>query len=441
MSPKHDKQSLSRRTFLKQSLVAAAAIAGAPMLVPSSALGRDGAVAPSNRITIGLVGMGILGRTAHLAYLLDQKQLQVLAVCDCDREKLDASRKMIEDAYADRYDKASWKGCQATGEFRDVTGRADLDAIFVVTPDNWHSIVALAAIRAGKDVYCEKPMAHTIAEARAVADAARRFGTVFQTGSQQRSDKSFRQACELVRNGRIGRVHTVHVNVGGPARECELPGQPVPAALDWDRWLGPAPWRPFNAILAPPVTDPNFPDWRSFSDYAAGGQADFGAHHYDIAQWGLGMDDSGPVEIFPPDGKEYQTLTYKYASGVVMTRGGAPDDTAVEFIGDKGWVRVNRGDFLKTEPASLVHETFGRDEIHLIKSDSHHDNFFEAMRTRRPTICTAEIGCRSATVCYLGVIAEQLGRPLHWDPAAERFENDEEANKLRSRPMRAPWMI
>jgi predicted dehydrogenase len=322
-----------------------------------------------------------------------------------------------------------------------VLARPDIDAVFITTPDHWHSIIAIEAARAGKDIYCEKPLALTISEARAVAQAVERYGRVFQTGSQQRSDRTFRFACELVRNGRIGRVHTVHVNVGGPPVDCDLPEEPAPPCLDWDRWLGPAPWRPYNAILAPPITDDGWALWRNYRDYAGGGMTDMGAHHFDIAQWGLGMDGAGPVQIIPPDGKGVNLLTYRYANGVLMTHTGALEKAGVEFIGDKGRVLVNRYDYLVTEPKELARQGFGPGDVRLCRSDDHHLNWAECIRTRGRPICDAEIGCRSVTVCHLGNIAYQLKRPLRWDPGKEIFVGDEEANRLLRRPMRAPWCI
>ena len=436
------RKSLSRRDFLKKAALATAAAVGAPTIIPSSALGRDGAVAPSERITIGMIGTGMLGRLSHLPHLVSRGDVQVLAVCDVHQHKLAEAKKMVEEGYASQQGKDSYKGCMATTDFREVLARPDIDAVFVVTPDHWHAPIAIAAAKAGKDIYCEKPMAGSVTEALAMVEAVKRYGRILQVGSQQRSDKTFRLACELVRNGRIGKVHTVHVNVGGPPRDCDLTPEPTPDYIDWEMWLGPAPWRPFSSVLAPPITDKNWPDWRGYKDYGGGGMCDFGAHHYDIAQWGLGMDHTGPVEVIPPDGKEFKTLTYRYANGVVMTHGGAIDpDCAVEFIGDKGIVRVQRGDYLKTEPAGLERIPIGPGDIHLYKSDSHHLNWIEAVKTRRPPICTVEIGCNTATVCHIGNIAYRIQRPLKWDPDNHRFTNDEEANRLLLRPMRAPWII
>jgi len=274
-----------------------------------------------------------------------------------------------------------------------------------------------------------------------LVDTTRRYGRVFQTGSQQRSDDEFRIACELVRSGRIGRVHTVHVNVSGPSVECYLPEQPVPAGLDWDFWLGPAPWRPYNADIAPGLDFDGWPNWRAYRDYSGGGMTDWGAHHFDIAQWGLGMDESGPVDIYPPDGKEIERLTYIYNNGVVMYHGGAtPDRAGVEFIGAEGRVMVNRG-YLETDPISLKDVPLGPSDTHLYESPGHHDDWLNCIRTRARPICDVAIGHRSVSVCHLGNLAYLLKRPLRWDPENETFPGDDEANRLLFRPMRSPWHV
>lgn len=436
-----DKATLSRRDFLKKAALATVAVAGAPMIIPSSALGRDGAIAPSERINVGVIGLGILGRKSHLEYILTVPEIQVLGLCDVDTVKLAASQKMADEAYANRADKAQWSGCKSYTDFRELLARPEIDAVFVVTPDHWHALITIAAAKAGKDIYCEKPLGGSIGEAKAMVEAVNRYGRILQTGSQQRSNNAFRLACELVRNGRIGKVHTVHVNVGDPPRDCELPPEPVPDYLDWDRWVGPAPWRPYSSVLSPPISDQNFPDWRSYRDFGGGGMCDFGAHHYDIAQWGLGMDNSGPVEVTPPNGKDITMLTYRYANGVIMTHGGAPAAAAVQFIGDKGMVEVNRGDYIKTSPDRLVYEPFGSGDVRLYKSDSHHMDWIQAIKTRKQPICSVETGCRTATVCHIGNICYRLNRPLKWDPETQFFVNDDEANRLITRPMRAPWSL
>ena len=273
-----------------------------------------------------------------------------------------------------------------------------------------------------------------------MVNAARRYGRVIQTGSMQRSDARFRHACELVRNGYIGDVKTVTVNItvtGFPMTsvECDLGGEAVPDYLDWEMWLGPAPFRPYNSRLAPPAEVEAWPHWRDYRDYSGGMMTDWGAHHFDIAQWGLGMDESGPIEVIPPDGRDYPMLTYKYANGTLLMRDDTRRDKAVVFSGTKGVVDVSRN-HIRTKPGSLARQQIGANEIHLYKSENHYANWLNCIRTRSKPVCDVEIGCRSATVCHIGNIAHRLGRAVKWDPAKEQFVNDPEADRFLLRGMR-----
>jgi predicted dehydrogenase len=429
------KKAVTRRTFLR---AATAAVLG-PAIIPASARGANGFTAPSNRIVVGLIGVGKQMRGHHRT-MLRRNDVQVLALCDVESVRLGREENTNNEAYGERYGKDSYKACMTFNDFRDVCRRDDIDAVMVATPNHWHSIPCIEAMRHGKDVYCEKPLARTIHEGKVMRDTARKYARVFQTGSQQRSESGFRIACELVRNGHIGRVHTVHVNVGGPPKDCYLPAEPTPPGLDWDFWLGPAPYRPYHSDIAPDVDWDGWPNWRNYRDYAGGMMTDWGAHHFDIAQWGLGMDDSGPVEILPPDGT-LERLTYIYANGVVMKHGGGePSRAGVVFRGDKGKVMVNRG-YLETDPQSLKNAPLRPGDTALYESPGHHEDWLNCIRTRRRPICDVEIGHRSATVCHIGNIAYWLKRPLKWDPVKEEFINDAEANRLLMRPMRSPWIL
>jgi len=429
----------TRRSFLKHAMTATAAI-GLPNLAPGTALGLSGATAPSERITVGFIGMGKMAK-GHLNSFLNDRTCQVLAICDVERGRTEGHARLTEEHYGKRDGKGSYKGCSAYGDYRELCARADIDGVIISTPNQWHALNAVEAARQGKDIYLEKPMARTIGEGQAVVKAVRRYGRILQVGSQQRSDTAFRFACELVRNGRIGKVHSVHVNVGGPPVEDYLPAEETPEGLDWDMWLGPCPWRPYSSVLAPPESFGGWPEWRYYRPYAGGMMTDFGAHHFDIAQWGLGMDGSGPVEIYPPDDADYTTLTYKYANGVVMYHGGGKPGCAVEWIGESGKVRVNRGQYLETEPDTLRMESFGPSDIRLYNSPNHRENWLEGIRTRREPICTAEIGQSTGVVCHIGNIAYWLKRPLKWNPDTEQFVDDAEANRLLMRPMREPWQL
>lgn len=423
---------INRRDFLKGA-AGVAAMAGLPSIVPSSVFGAG---APSERITIGFIACGKQSQHLMRAFL-NQPATHVVAACDVDKLKLERSSKGIVDKhYVDEKD-GSYKGCSTYHDFRDLLARPDIDAVVISTPDHWHTAISIAACRVGKDIYCEKPLTQTIAEARALVNAVRKYNRVFQTGSMQRSSREFRFACELVQNGYIGDVKHVTVGVGGPPEDKPLPPEPVPDYLDWDMWVGPAMWRPYNNDLAPHISFDGFPNWRYHSYYGGGGMTDWGAHHFDIAQWGLGMDRSGPVEIIPPDGKDYKVLTYKYANGIPMTRDNA---NGVLFEGTTGKVEVNRG-YLKTWPDNLKDQVIGPDQVHLYDSKDHYADWLDAIRKRTEPICDIEIGASSVTVCHLGNIAYKLQRPLKWDPKREVFLGDDEANRLVSRPYRSPWCM
>lgn len=429
----------TRREFLRRTLTAAAGAAAAPFILPGRARGAEGQAAPSERITLGLIGMGKMC-AGHLGGLLGRPGVQVVGLCDVEALRLEACRQRVAKAYAAAAGPGTSDGCAVTRDFRELLARPDIDAVFIATPTHWHALMAVAAMAAGKDVYCEKPLSLTIHEGRAIAAAARRYGRIFQTGSQQRSDARFRLACELVRNGRIGRVERIHVNVGGPPTLCTLPAEPTPASLDWDLWLGPAPQRPYHHTLCPLDDYASWPQWRAYWDYCGGGMTDWGAHHFDIAQWALGMDGAGPVEILPPECSPERRLTYRYADGTLMFHGGASGEAGVEFIGSAGRIGVNRG-VLVTEPETLSRETFAPGETRLYESADHIGNWLEGIRSRRQPICPAEVGHRSMTVCHLGNLAYRLKRPLHWDPQTEHFRDDPAADRLLARPMRAPWVL
>jgi predicted dehydrogenase len=432
----YENRHTNRREFLK-SIAAAAAGAAFPYIVPPSALGKSGQSAPSGRITLGFIGSG--KQSQHLIRsFLNSPGTQVLAVCDVDRLKLERGAKIVADFYAEKSSQP-YNGpfCAVHRDFRDLLARDDIDAVVISTPDHWHAIMVIRSAEAGKDIYCEKPLSQTIHEARAMVNAVRRYGRVFQTGSMQRSDWHFRLGCELVRNGYIGELKHVTVGIGGPPQDKPLPPMPVPDYLDWDMWLGPAPWRPYNAELSPHISVDVFPHWRYHSDFGGGGMTDWGAHHFDIAQWGIGMDDTGPVQIIPPDGKDCKVLTYKYANGVTMTRDRA---NGVLFTGTKGDVETNRG-HLRTKPDNLKNIKLEPNEIHLYESSNHYVDWLNAIRRRTKPICDIEIGCRSVTVCHLGNIAYRLRRPLKWDPDREVFVADSQANRMLKRAMRSPWHL
>jgi hypothetical protein len=358
--------------------------------------------------------------------------VQVLAVCDVWRDRRERARSRVNDHYSEVQGKDNFKPCEAYADFRQVLDRADIDAVLIATPAHWHATMAVLAAQAGKDIYCEKPSAVTIREAQAMRAAVRRYGRVYQAGTQQRSEYGgkFRLACELVRSRRIGTLTEIYSwrDGGGvfwPPRFG--PGRPVPEDLDWDLYLGPAPWIPYDGITGPHRFDI--------------GELNWGQHHYDIIQWAAGADATGPVELF----MEEDRSAYRYASGVVVHGRAYPGETVggdggACFVGTSGRIAVDR-DALVSYPPDLVREPLRPEETHLYRSDSHSGNFLECVRTRQRTICNEDVAHRSASALLLGGIVKQLRRPLKWDPAAEQFPADEEANRMLSIAKRPPWNI
>jgi predicted dehydrogenase len=437
---------LSRRDFLRTSAAAGAGLA-LPTLVPASVFGAQ---APSERITVGCIGVGRMGN-GDLTDALGLPQVQVVAVCDLDSKRAALAKKRVESTYAKRYPGGEYKGCAVYGDFRDLIARSDIDAVQITTPDHWHALPALAAARAGKDIFMQKPCSLTIQEGRVVSDTVRRYNRIFQIGSQQRSEANFRQGCELVRNGRIGKLQRIIVGFGTDPGCGPKPTMPVPENLNYDMWLGPAPWAPYTEERVHPQNSLNDrPGWLRISDYGAGMITGWGSHHLDIAHWGMGTEYTGPVEIqgwaeFPKDGlwDVHGTfhIEYLYANGVQMI---CEDEkkakNGIRFEGDKGWIFVTRGK-IEAEPKSLLQETIGANEIKLYVSNHHKANFYECVKSRKETIAPVEVAHRSCSACLLGDIAMHLGRKLRWDPVKEQFLNDAQANGMLSRTMRAPWTL
>ena len=425
-----NSRSTTRRRFLQT--------AAAGLALPTVLSSRSrGAVSASEQITLGFIGVGTMGR-GHLGSFLGYPDVQVVAVCDVVKERREHAKQAVEQRYADERAKGGFKGCADYPDFRELLAREDIDAVLIATPDHWHAIPCVLAAKAKKDIYCEKPLTHSVVEGRKVVEAAADNKIVFQTGSQQRSEFGglFRRAVELVRNGHIGNVKTVRVGVGGPAVPCKLPDQDTPEGTEWDVWLGPAPERGFHEELCPKGVHRHFPAWRNYQEYAGGGLADMGAHHFDIAQWALDMDGGGPVKIEPPEGGG-DGLKFTYANGVVMHHGGKSGCT---FEGDKGTIYVDRG-ALQSDPADILKIELAEGAWRAYPSSDHRRNWIECIKSREPAICTAEIGHRSASVCHLGNIGYRLRRALEWDPKTEKFVRDDEADTLLWRAPREKWDV
>ena len=423
-----------RRRFIKQ----AGAAFAAPLVLPS--LARAGRPAPSERITMGLIGCGGMGR-GDLNGFLGMDDVQVVAVCDPDVVQRNAAKADVEKRYAAEMKDGSYSGCDTYHDFRELLARDDIDTVIQATPDHWHALVVCGAARAGKDIYGEKPLSLTIEQGRVMSDTVARYGRVFQTGSQQRSDGRFRKACELVRNGRIGKVHRVTCGLPTTPTCDNKPTIAVPDGFDYDLWLGPAPWAPY-------CEGRTHWDFRWILDYSGGQVTDWGAHHIDIAHWGLGLTRTGPIEVegkgeFPNDGLWNAATNFrfvaKYATGVEMVVTNKFEN-GVKWEGEDGWIFVSRSR-IDAGPKSILDEELTPGEIHLQRNSGHRREFIECVRSRRETIAPIEEAHRTITVAHLGNIAMQLGRKVRWNPETERFVDDPQAERMRDRAMRGPWRL
>jgi len=423
---------ISRRRFLKGAASLGIGVVTFPHLIPSSALGLAGSTTPSNRIAMGFIGVGDMG-TAVMQTFIACKDAQAVAVCD-------VNSKMRERAISI----TGLKPEAAYNDFRELLARNDIDAVVIATPDHWHVLQAIATAKAGKDIYCQKPLGNTVAEGRQLVNTVQRYGAVFQHGTQLRSVKNVRFACELVRNGRIGKLHTI--TVGSPQGRTIGPQvvEAVPEGFDYDLWLGPAPSAPYTPLRVAKY------GWYFISDYSkAGFVAGHGVHDIDIAQWGMGTELTGPVEVegegvFPTDGLYDTVVTYrlefKYANGVKLVMTSTDQNpNGVRFEGTDGWVFTRFG--IDAHPKSLLNEVISPNEIRLYVSKLHEQNFLDCVKTRARTIAPVEVAHRSTTTCLIGGIALKLRRKLRWDPDNERFIDDPEANRLLGYTMRAPWHL
>ena len=406
----------------RRQLLAGASALGAHALLPPLPARRRlrAAVPPSERLTLGVIGIGIRGRNMLRGYFLPDDAFEVIAVCDVDTTRREDGARRVDERYGSA-------GCAAYVDHRELLAHDDLDAVVIATPDHWHANQIVDACRAGMDVYCEKPLTLTLHEAHTVIGVVREHGRVFQTGSQQRTEfeQRFVRACEYVRNGRIGRVLNVNVGVGPAPRWCDLPEEEAEPGLDWDRWLGPAPERAYHSVLSPRGVHGHYPRWRDYREYAGGSLADMGAHHFDIAQWGLGADESGPVRVIPPENPEAEFgAALEYADGARLTHGG-PNGTT--FIGTGGMIHVDRGRLLSV-PGDILEQELGEGDERLPRRDGHAADWLAAIRERRPPVCDVEVGSRSVALCHLMNIAYWHRRELVWDPARWRFVGDDDAN-------------
>ncbi len=420
---------MNRRDFISKTALGAAAVT----IIPRHVLGGNGFLAPSDRLNLGFIGVG-----KQMYGLLNQfmkiPEAMVIAAADVDSSKLN---NFIGQANKLNATKAAHQ-VQGFGQYRDLLAIKDIDAVIIASPDHWHAMHVVDAAKAGKDIYCEKPLALTIDEGRAMVNAVRKYRRVLQTGSMQRSQYNFRQAADLIRNGYIGDIKEVNVSVGEPVKECDLPSMPTPAHLDWDSWIGPSLYRGYNPILSPALDAPEWSLWRLYHGFGGGYVTDWGAHMFDIVQWALGMDQSGPVSFTPPDipmAKEGLYFTYK--NGIKVNHKSWGSFNAIQFLGTEGKIEVSR-EFLRSDKADLPKLQIAEKDRKVYYSEDHYQDFVDAIKKRSKPICDVEIGHRTATVCNAVNIAYQIQKPIKWDPNKEVFDSPF-ANNLKGRAYRGKW--
>lgn len=441
----------NRRNFLK----AASALSAAPFLLPATIHAAE--KKPNERLGMGFIGMGKQNR-GLLHNFLQQPGVRVVGVCEVDKTRRDAAQARVNEFYTGRPELGA-PDCAAYNDYRELIARDDIDAVCIATPDHWHAVQVIAALEAGLDVYCEKPLTHNIHESVAIIEAVEAHGRVLQTGSMQRSMEEFRVACELVQNKAIGKISRVECSFGPPGVPCDLPEEEMEPGLDWDMWIGPGPMRPYSSVLSPRGLHDHFPDWRDYKEYGGGMVCDWGAHHLDIAQWGLDMDDSGPRHVLPPedpDAKEGAVLRYRNGVEVIHKSG-----FGVHFYGSEGEVKVNRGRFefwregekiagftSKEEGGSLaqaiVHvqkEYLDDAKIKLYRSRNHIKDFLDCVESRSKPITNEIVGGRSAICCHLMNQAYYNHAELEWKPKQMRFASGGGEDEWLTRNYREPWTV
>ncbi len=428
------------KTFSRRRFVQAAALSAAPFILPSGSWSASlNGRGPNSRINLGLIGMG-RRLTGIAAAFAEAPEAQMVAVSDCVDERMRFGIERV----ASLYQKQGRRAGEVKGhaDFRKILSDDGIDGVVIGTPDHWHAVMAVMAARAGKHIYCEKPMSRTIGEGRAVVKAVRENDVIFQTGSQQRIEYGgrFRQAVEYVRSGRIGELKRIGIGVGGPAIADDLPDEPLPPGIDWEMWLGPAPDRGFSEVLCPIGIHKHFPQWRRYREYAGGPLSDIGAHHFDIAQWAMGMDASGPEKVLPPEEADAdQGLRFVYRSGIEMIHSREIGRRGCLFEGTEGSIYVDRGSISST-PESILKQPLGAQDFHLPPVPQRHQfDWLQAIREHRRPVADVEIGHRTNTVCLLANIGYWVRRELRWDPVAEVFVGDAEANQYLEHTDRSPW--
>lgn len=450
---------MERRHFLKNTIAGATGLVVVPTIVPSSVLGKN---APSNKINIAQIGCGRIARDHDMPGTMQHDVARMVAVCDVDRNRMADGKKLVEDYYTRKLGK-KYMDVKMYGDYREMLLNKDIDAVIISTPDHWHSQPAIEAALAGKDIYLQKPTSLTIEEGRQLSDIVQKKKVILQVGTQQRSSSQFRIAAELVRNGRIGKLHTVKIGLPGDPAGPEAPEMPVPAGLNYDMWLGSTPMVPYTEIGVHPQKGYGRPGWLRREQFGAGMITGWGQHHFDSAAWGMDTEYTGPISVeavaeFPKSGLwdvhgDFMVKA-EYENGITMyTTGGYTN--GIRYEGTEGWIFVSRGDYVASasDPVSkaksakaldasnpkILQSVIGPNEIHLYKSDEQHGNWLDCIQSRKEPISPVEIGHRACSVCLISHVAMKLSRKLNWDPKTERFKNDDEANTFLSRPQRAPY--
>jgi predicted dehydrogenase len=463
MKNKKSKHMVSRRNFLKTSVKASALstiAVGFPSIVPSSVFGKN---APSNRINVGAIGTGRISRVHDMPGVWKTDFAQIVAVCDLDTKRAAEGKALVNEYYSKR-DGKPFDGVKEYHDFRELINNKDIDAVLISTPDHTHAMIGIAAARAKKHIYMQKPASLTISEGRMVSDIVQKSGVKFQIGSQQRSWEQFRYAAELVRNGRIGDLKTVYVGLPGDPAGDEEPEMPIPKNLNYDMWLASTPYVYYTEKRVHPQVGYDRPGWLRCEQFGAGMITGWGSHHIDSAHWGMGMEKSGPVEVwghaeFPKKGLWDVHGIFKtealYDNGVKMVVSNELPN-GIKFEGTEGWIFVTRGNYTATgsDPVNadgtkpldasdpkIIQSKIGPNEFHFMVSKNHHLNWLESIRDNKEPIAPVEEAHRSCSTCLVHHIAMKLDRKVYWDPKTERFKNDDEANSMLSRPQREAYAL
>ena len=429
----------SRRDFVKRSATAVVGAFVLPHIIPSSALGMGGKMAPSNRIVMGQIGTGSQGMSNMRDFLRLKDQVQFVALCDVDALRLASAKELVDKTNKN-------KGCRTYGDFREFLEKEKLDAVSIALPDHWHGIIYTETVNKKVDVYGEKPICRTINDGKVIVSAVKKNNIIWQTGSWQRSEENFHRGAELVINGRVGKIKLIEVGLPDGSRGIGTPPvQEVPKELDWEMWLGPALKVPFRGVY--------HWNWRWILDYSGGQLTDWAGHHIDIGNWGAGLEHTGPVEIagegvYPREGiynvpVEYDFLC-KYSNGIEMRVANAsrfPMGMGTTWIGDHGWIHVDRGGKISASEPKILEEKIADNETHLYKSENHWQNFIDSVRSRKPAIAPIEVAYRAVSVALLGEIAMTTGQKIQWDPEKEEIIGNPAASRLLSRPYRKPWTL